>query len=229
MITVRILALFALSCALVSCVELVARPDASNGGHGSFTMTHPDPAPPAATAAIDQILAAARRGDQAALLSRISDNAVFSFGTDMGHADFLRLWRDPGPNPFARFAQAFAQTTAPGGVDAGDGQWRYPYHTWILANGVDPQFVVQVAGGTVHRAPRPDAPTIALAPTDSVHCADPACFDGDTDAWRQLRLRDGTAAYARETALRPVTDGYRLVLEETADGAYEIEVFLTGD
>lgn len=140
------------------------------GLHGSFTQTKPDPVPAAAEKAIAEIIAAARKGDEAALLARISDEAVVSFGMGDGHAGFLELWRDPGTEPFARFADALEITTALGATVLARGQLRYPFYTWIVDDTVEPYLVMLADEGSLHTEPSSAAPVLDVSATDSILC-----------------------------------------------------------
>ncbi|MFX0543361.1 hypothetical protein ACEWPM_016850 [Roseovarius sp. S4756] len=196
--------------------------------HGSFTAEQSDPHGPKVQIALDGIRAAAAAGDVAGLLAWFDPDATFSFGTETGHDAFLELWQDDGDDTFGRFLAAFDAAVVPGGIRLEKDAMRFPYHTRIVAENVDPYFVMHVAPGELRARPAQDAARVDIIPYASVHCVDPLCLTDEAGDWLTVQLADGSRVYAPPDALRSVVSEYRLILEESEAG-YRVTIFVAGD
>ncbi|MFU1479091.1 hypothetical protein ACM25N_15815 [Roseovarius sp. C7] len=198
-----------------------------------LTPDSPDPVPQALAHMLSELVAAAETGEAAAIAPYLSQDALAGFGSDGGPKAFLQDWGDSsGANRFARLAQELRHAIAAGGTRIDATSYQFPFYTEITHANVDP---LQVGWLTPKAKLRglDRAPAGEAAPSgESVFCADMLCRKGDEAGGHtltQVVRHDGRNVLVRGRDVTAVLEVYRLLVERTPDGPWQVSLFLAGD
>jgi hypothetical protein len=170
-----------------------------------------------------ELLDAIERQDTQALLALIDEEVLASFGSDTGHADFVRLWKLDAPGEsevWHELSEALRLGCATDGTVA-----VAPALVNKLPRDAD-VFEAMVAvepGAPLRAAPEANAAVIETLEWDLLTLGD---WDGLSD-WVPVTLPDGRSGHMLRTQLRSPID-YRASFEKV-NGAWKMTTFVAGD